>query len=42
MQDGEVSVPVMELFKVKMKSYGSLDKLKARLAFQWIFKQNNK
>jgi hypothetical protein len=31
MQDGEVSVPVMELFKVKIKSDGSLDKLKCRM-----------
>jgi len=28
---GEVSTPVMETFKVKVKSDGSLDKLKTRL-----------
>lgn len=31
MQEGETSTPVMEIFKVKIKSDGSLDKLKTRL-----------
>jgi transposase InsO family protein len=31
MLDGEISIPVMEIFKVKILSYGSLDKLKCRL-----------
>jgi hypothetical protein len=31
MQEGETSTPVMEIFKVKMKSDGSLDELKTRL-----------
>jgi hypothetical protein len=29
--DGEVSIPVMEIFKVKINSDGSLDKLKNHL-----------
>jgi dephospho-CoA kinase len=31
MNEGETSTPVMETFKVKVKSDGSLDKLKMRL-----------
>ncbi len=31
MKDGETSTPTMEIFKVNMKSNGSLDKLKMRL-----------
>jgi hypothetical protein len=31
MKEGETSTPVMETFKVKVKSDGSLDKLKMRL-----------
>ncbi len=31
MREGEKSIPVMELFKVKIKSDGSLDKLKCRM-----------
>jgi hypothetical protein len=31
MEEGEVSTPVMEVFKGKVKSDGSLDKLKTRL-----------
>jgi len=31
MQEGETSTPVMEIFKVKMKSDGSLDEPKTRL-----------
>jgi len=30
-QDGEISTPIMEIFKVKVKSDDSLDKLKTRL-----------
>jgi hypothetical protein len=31
MKESEVSTPIMEIFKVKIKSDGSLDKLKTRL-----------
>jgi hypothetical protein len=31
MKDGETSTPTMEIFKVNMKSNGSLDELKTRL-----------
>jgi len=31
MKDGETSTPTMEIFKVNMKSNGSLDKLKTSL-----------
>jgi hypothetical protein len=31
MQDGEASIPVMEIFKVKIMSDGSLDKLKCQM-----------
>jgi uncharacterized protein (DUF2342 family) len=31
MKDGDTSTPTMEIFKVNMKSNGSLDKLKMRL-----------
>ncbi len=34
MLDGEISVPIMEIFKVKILSDGSLDKLKCRLVMR--------
>jgi len=34
MKEGETSTPTMEIFKVKVKSNGSLDKLKTRLVIR--------
>jgi len=41
LQNGEISTPVMETFKVKMKSDGSLDKLKCRLVVQGDLQDKN-
>jgi hypothetical protein len=41
LKDGEISAPVMEIFKVKVKSDGLLDKLKARLVVRGYFQDKN-
>jgi len=41
LKDGEISTPVMETFKVKVKSDGSLDKLKARLVVRGDLQDKN-
>jgi hypothetical protein len=41
LQDGEISTPVMEIFKVKVKSDGSLDKLKTRLVVRGDLQDRN-
>jgi hypothetical protein len=41
LKDGEVSTPVMETFKVKVKSNGSLDKLKAWLVVRGDLQDKN-
>jgi hypothetical protein len=41
MKDGEISTPVMETFKMKVKSDGLLDKLKARLVVRGDLQDKN-
>jgi hypothetical protein len=41
LKDGEISTPVMETFKVKVKSNGSLDKLKCRLVVRGDLQDKN-
>jgi hypothetical protein len=41
LQPGEISTPVMETFKVKVKSDGSLDKLKMRLVVRGDLQDKN-
>jgi hypothetical protein len=40
-RDGEISTPVMETFKVKVKSNGALDKLKCRLVVRGDLQDKN-
>jgi hypothetical protein len=40
-QPGETSTPVMEIFKVKIKSDGSLDKLKTRMVVRGDLQDKN-
>jgi len=41
MHSGEISTPVMETFKVKVKSDGSLDKLKTQLVVRGDLRDKN-